>query len=418
MTLSLISTLLALGIAGPQATGSVTNVEVASNDAKGTAIFRVTGSNPCGAVHFIYGDGKAITHPISELPATITYTYTASGDYTVVVQGMGNCRGEVSTRLRATVPPAAAPPPQPASDRPAARGRGRGRGAGMADAGADNAAIRFADMDADGDRVVTRNEWRGNGPSFGVHDWNEDGVLSGIEVQTEAARRRTFQEFDRDANGQVPLAEWRYGTEAFRRLDRNDDRILTMAEFAATDVGDVRTNRFDELDVNDDGYLSGTEWRGDAEAFRWLDIDNDRRLSRAEVIGDQPRRAAAQDTTDGVRLALRVPGDVAWRDTGLLVRAGEDVIIRASGEIRWTDRASDRANAAGSLSGARTAGAPLPGLPAGALIARVGQSEPFLAVARGGRIRMPQSGRLMLGINDDNVSDNGGEFEVTIEIIR
>jgi hypothetical protein len=53
---------------------------------------------------------------------------------------------------------------------------------------------------------------------------------------------------------------------------------------------------------------------------------------------------------------------------------------------------------------------------AGALIARVGPSAPFPVVVRDGRVRVPQAGRLFLGINDDKVSDNSGEFHVTIQL--
>ncbi len=42
--------------------------------------------------------------------------------------------------------------------------------------------IRFEEMDRNGDRRITRKEWRGKGSSFRKHDRNKDGVLSGIEV--------------------------------------------------------------------------------------------------------------------------------------------------------------------------------------------------------------------------------------------
>ena len=42
--------------------------------------------------------------------------------------------------------------------------------------------MRFQGMDADGDGVITRTEWRGNLQSFRQQDLNDDGVLSGNEV--------------------------------------------------------------------------------------------------------------------------------------------------------------------------------------------------------------------------------------------
>ena len=49
--------------------------------------------------------------------------------------------------------------------------------------------MRFRGLDRNNDGRITRNEWRGNDVSFRVHDWNRDGVLSGIEVRPGATRR-------------------------------------------------------------------------------------------------------------------------------------------------------------------------------------------------------------------------------------
>jgi hypothetical protein len=212
--------------------------------------------------------------------------------------------------------------------------------------------------------------------------------------------------------------EWRYDTEAFRRIDRNGDRVVTVTEFTATDLDDDRDDRFEYLDMNHDGYLSGTEWHGAAATFEWLDANRDRRLSRQEVLGGDPAQDRLAVPRGGITTELRVPANVAWRDTGLAVRAGDELIVRATGEIQWTGRATDRADAEGSLTGGLTPGAPLPNVYAGALIARVGQAAPFPVIVPEGRLRMPRAGRLFLGINDDKVSDNRGEFVVTIQSAR
>ena len=69
----------------------------------------VTGTNPCGAVFIDWGDGTAITYPISTVPAAQSYTYKAGGHFTVVAKGMGNCDGEVKTVIEVKGP--ATPPP-------------------------------------------------------------------------------------------------------------------------------------------------------------------------------------------------------------------------------------------------------------------------------------------------------------------
>jgi hypothetical protein len=48
---------------------------------------------------------------------------------------------------------------------------------------------RFGGLDRNDDGRITWNEWNGSRRAFDVHDWNNDGVLSGDEA-TQATRRR------------------------------------------------------------------------------------------------------------------------------------------------------------------------------------------------------------------------------------
>src|SRR4029453_13498003 len=59
---------------------------------------------------------------------------------------------------------------------------------------------RFRGMDTNNDGVISRNEWRGSRQSFAVHDWNNNGVLDGQEIDQAVARQgRTVDDenFDR-----------------------------------------------------------------------------------------------------------------------------------------------------------------------------------------------------------------------------
>ena len=53
-------------------------------------------------------------------------------------------------------------------------------------------------------------------------------------------------------------------------------------------------------------------------------------------------------------------------------------------------------------------------IPQGALIGKVGNSSPFYVGWNPNPISMNANGRLYLGINDDNVNDNSGEFTVVV----
>jgi hypothetical protein len=112
--------------------------------------------------------------------------------------------------------------------------------------------------------------------------------------------------------------------------------------------------------------------------------------------------------------AVRVPGNATWVATPLTVRRGDTVTFNVTGQVQLSDNAEDMAHAAGAMSQRRAAGAPLPQNFAGALIAKVGNSAPFPIGDVKTPVTMPADGQLYLGINDDEVSDNRGEFIVQL----
>jgi hypothetical protein len=116
--------------------------------------------------------------------------------------------------------------------------------------------------------------------------------------------------------------------------------------------------------------------------------------------------------------AMRVPGNATWVATPLSVRRGDQVRFNVTGRIQLSDDAEDMAHSAGSLRQRRAPGSPLPQNFAGALIAKVGNSAPFPIGDVTTPIPMPADGQLYLGINDDEVADNRGEYTVTMQHTR
>jgi hypothetical protein len=108
---------------------------------------------------------------------------------------------------------------------------------------------------------------------------------------------------------------------------------------------------------------------------------------------------------------INVVANQEWTDTGIVVREGETLALRANGQIELAP--NQRTGAAGIAGGRRGDQTPLPAAPAGALIARIDDGAPFL-IGSQTSVRMPASGRLFFGVNDDVVSDNSGEYQVTI----
>ena len=106
-----------------------------------------------------------------------------------------------------------------------------------------------------------------------------------------------------------------------------------------------------------------------------------------------------------------VSGDVAWNDTGIDVRAGQTVFFEATGQVRWgKDR---RDGPAGERNSPNNPNRPMGNRNAAALIGRIG-GDTFFIGDETGPVRLRSSGRLYLGINDDVLTDNSGNFRVVV----
>ena len=172
---------------------------------------------------------------------------------------------------------------------------------------------------------------------------------------------------------------------------------------STTDAG-----RFRGMDRNHDGRITRDEWQGSDRAFRANDWNNDGVLSGDELAGS-PGTAATTGTVTVVSATQR------WTDTGIDVTAGDMVTFDSEGSVRLSEGGDDTATASGSRTGRRAQDAPVPQAPAGGLIARIGDSAPVYVGDRR-VLRAPVSGRLYLGVNDDHLPDNSGEFRVTVSV--
>jgi hypothetical protein len=123
--------------------------------------------------------------------------------------------------------------------------------------------------------------------------------------------------------------------------------------------------------------------------------------------------ATTGTSSTGASGAITVKGDSAWTDTGITVRRGQVVRFTVRGEVKYAPGASDIAGPNGN-TGFTNPQYPVPSMNAGGLIGKVGNSAPFAIGLARGAVTMPEDGTLMLGINDDNTSDNSGAFYVTI----
>jgi hypothetical protein len=238
-----------------------------------------------------------------------------------------------------------------------------------------NRNMRFRGMDRNGDGVISRSEWRGSDVAFDNQDWNNDGILSGDELDPAITRNNR----------------------------RFDDRNANLDEFYA-------------LDTNNNGRIEPREWKGSVAEFYQLDANNDRVLSPAEMANYNRNNNNDNNRVSGTSGSMiYVDPSQRWTNTGIEVRSGDLIMLDASGTVTLSQNGNDVAGPGGARSGRRAADAPLSSQTAGALIARVGNSEPIF-VGNRRSFRAPQNGRLFLGVNDDYLGDNTGSFDVMVTV--
>ncbi len=105
-----------------------------------------------------------------------------------------------------------------------------------------------------------------------------------------------------------------------------------------------------------------------------------------------------------------------WTPTGIFVQRGQVVNFQTSGQVQLSGDANDIATVDGAKAQRYASRAPLPRSLAGALIGRVGNGKPF-GIGSQTSVTMPASGQLFLGINDDSLTDNQGEFQVQVQAV-
>jgi Ca2+-binding EF-hand superfamily protein len=154
-----------------------------------------------------------------------------------------------------------------------------------------NTNMRFADLDRNHNGQIEKGEWRGSPRSFTIHDWNNDGVLSGDEVRTGAvppsgsleasdynmSSADRFSYLDVNNNGYIDRNEWDGSLDTFYDLDRNNDNRITRAELTQG-----RRANFASLDANGDGRISLGEWSWSHRSFDDMDTNKDGVITRDE----------------------------------------------------------------------------------------------------------------------------------------
>jgi hypothetical protein len=141
---------------------------------------------------------------------------------------------------------------------------------------------------------------------------------------------------------------------------------------------------------------------------------------RVVLTGNNDRPASttgASAAAKPIEWQVRVTADGTangWTNTGWVVRKGQK--IRITGEGRVSLGRGNMTTAAGSPN-LRDDQKLLPNVPTGALIAVIGDdNNDFIFIGSSREFTATRDGALFLGINEGNLDDNSGFFNVKVEI--
>ena len=131
---------------------------------------------------------------------------------------------------------------------------------------------------------------------------------------------------------------------------------------------------------------------------------------------NNPPAANNQGASPTFQVNVRVRADNTsngWTNTGLVVRRGQRLRITASGRISL---GNNRFATPDGLPNIPDRDKLMRNQPTGGLIAVIGDdNDDFIFVGRGRDFVAQRDGVLFLGVNEGNLSDNSGLFEVVIE---
>ena len=133
----------------------------------------------------------------------------------------------------------------------------------------------------------------------------------------------------------------------------------------------------------------------------------------AKTVFNYDPATAVANTGQMPSVQVRVDARQAWTDTGITVNAGDRIVFNASGQVAYARGAGQTADPNGNPA-ERRATYPDPSVPVGALLGKIGNSAPFAIGMQTQPLAMPASGRLLLGINDNDLSDNSGFYTVKV----
>jgi hypothetical protein len=196
-----------------------------------------------------------------------------------------------------------------------------------------------------------------------------------------------------------------------------DDSQAPMIELGSTH----------EFTADRSGRLYLTANRGsyaDARGSFNVQIRSERGRDLSDRGEDYPGRVRSRENRDRNRprtpqeITINVGGTSRGTDTGIDVRAGDQITFSATGIVIAGRRVGEVSPEGARSTGIAINARPVPTAGVGALIAYIrmpnGQMSQAYFIGSNLTTSVPTDGRLFLAVNDDDYSDNSGSFSVRI----
>jgi len=157
---------------------------------------------------------------------------------------------------------------------------------------------------------------------------------------------------------------------------------------------------------------------------KWYGSDSAGHINWAEAFefaefGKQLRNKEISRFFPMLPATFILQGSTSWMDTGIDLLNGEVLAIRAEGEVVWKKDGYNWCDPTGNTPYTRWGKRPVLGSGVGALIGKIGSSSDYtFFIGTSLTMEACAEGRLYIGINDDNTSDNAGFFDVWIQTIK
>jgi LmbE family N-acetylglucosaminyl deacetylase len=167
--------------------------------------------------------------------------------------------------------------------------------------------------------------------------------------------------------------------------------------------------------ITPDNALSLRKWYGEERTARVRYVE----AFEIAEFGRQLNQAAIRELLPMLDVPFTLPGTANWMDIGIDVTTGQYLEITSEGRVVWKKESMAACGPTGAVPYTRWGKKPIPGVGTGALIGKIGRDAlDYFYIGANQQMEVYASGRLFLGINDDNVSDNDGAFRVWVQRLK